>query len=379
MRGLRRVLLPQLIAITLTALMPAAAAIAGADRAAASRTPAVASPWTVVTSPNLGQDVNDLEAISAATDSDVWAVGFFRNASLVYQTLTQHFNGTSWQVVSSPNSGSSDNFLAGVAAVAPGDAWAVGRTFVGTGFRTLAEHWNGSSWSIVSTPNGALQNSQLTAVDAVSPSDVWAVGYSNTFGQFAPLAMHWNGSAWSLVSTPGVGVLLSTAALASNDVWAVGATAFDDGLTFTEHWNGTTWKVVRSANATGSNLLSGVSGIASNDVWAVGVHAEGTQTLAEHWTGRRWQIVSTPNPLPSTQGNSVLVAVTAVASNDAWAVVFTIDFTKGELFQTVTEQWNGSAWAVVSSPNPGSVSATLVGVTSLLDQAVGAIVCQHEA
>jgi hypothetical protein len=45
--------------------------------------------------------------------------------------------------------------------------------------RTLAEHWDGSKWTIVPTPNAfkdRIRNSGLAAVSGSSSSNVWAVG-----------------------------------------------------------------------------------------------------------------------------------------------------------------------------------------------------------
>ena len=46
-------------------------------------------------------------------------------------------------------------------------------------FNTLTEHWNGTAWSIVTSPN-ASQGNVLSGVTCTSASDCWAVGeYSN--------------------------------------------------------------------------------------------------------------------------------------------------------------------------------------------------------
>jgi hypothetical protein len=97
-------------------------------------------------------------------------------------------------------------------------------------------------------------------------------------------------------------------------------------------------------------------------VWAVG--SRGSQTLTEHWNGTSWGIVPSPNPLPTTKGNNFLTGVTAVSSNDVWAVGSTLDFTQGGLEQTMTMNWDGSAWAVVASPNQGAGSNLLLGADS---------------
>src|SRR5437764_621866 len=54
-----------------------------------------------------------------------------------------------WSVVSSPNVGTSSNVLNGVAVVSANDVWAVGYYSGGT----LIEHWDGTSWSVVPSPN----------------------------------------------------------------------------------------------------------------------------------------------------------------------------------------------------------------------------------
>ncbi|HUS13889.1 MAG TPA: S-layer homology domain-containing protein, partial [Chloroflexia bacterium] len=113
--------------------------------------------------------------------SDAWAVGGYEDGT-VYQTLTQHWDGTAWTVVPSPNPGSSDNTLLGVAAVSAGDVWAVGWSHdpYTAAYVSLIEHWNGSDWMVVdrvstSGPTG-LNRSFLEALAVVSHADVWAVG-----------------------------------------------------------------------------------------------------------------------------------------------------------------------------------------------------------
>ena len=53
-----------------------------------------------------------------------------------------------WVHVKSPNAGSGDNDLFGVAATSAGDAWAVGQAFTGVVTKNLIEHWNGTAWKL---------------------------------------------------------------------------------------------------------------------------------------------------------------------------------------------------------------------------------------
>src|SRR5438132_14227897 len=60
-----------------------------------------------------------------------------------------------WSIVPSPSvSGAPYNFLNAVACVSPSDCWAVG-DYAAAKFQTLIEHWDGTSWSIVTSPAGS--------------------------------------------------------------------------------------------------------------------------------------------------------------------------------------------------------------------------------
>ena len=84
--------------------------------------------------------------------------------------------GPAWQADSSPNIGTGDNALNGVAALTPTDLWAVGTYTNTTGLaQTLIEHWNGSSWSIVSSPNPGAMN-YLRSISCPAANECWAVG-----------------------------------------------------------------------------------------------------------------------------------------------------------------------------------------------------------
>jgi len=78
-----------------------------------------------------------------------------------------------------------DSILASVSASGPGEAWAVG-TFANADAldAPLVEHWNGTAWSIVPTPDITADGdaSQLTGVSADGAGDVQASGYADDDG-----------------------------------------------------------------------------------------------------------------------------------------------------------------------------------------------------
>jgi hypothetical protein len=192
--------------------------------------------WTQSFSPFAGTFAL-IEKIAATSPSDIWAVGYI--SGTLNKPLIEHYDGTSWQIVKAAAAGTGSQFF-GVAAIAPNDAWAVGNFSPQPvkkiqPVQTLAEHWDGTAWSVVPSPNigpfSAEQVNKLVSVAALSASDVYAAGmFELPDGSVAPLtlAMHWDGSAWSLQPTPDIGPVSSlagAAAAAPSTVWFVGSGA----------------------------------------------------------------------------------------------------------------------------------------------------------
>jgi hypothetical protein len=193
--------------------------------------------WTATTDEsNLNSFISGITAIAT---NDVWAVG---DVGAIGGTFTEHYDGSTWTAVASPSPGNGENALLGVTGVASDDVWAVG-FYVATANqdrpqKTLVEHWDGTSWTVVPSPNLGGNNSQsvsneLRGVIAVSTNDVWAFGDSDAFGpeQLTNLVIHWDGTKWSLVPTPSPNprklkeiddVLAGGTVLPGGDLWLVG-------------------------------------------------------------------------------------------------------------------------------------------------------------
>jgi hypothetical protein len=271
------------------------------------------------------------------------------------------------------------NVLNAVGARSSADAWAVGN-FLGAndddGQVMLAEHWNGSAWSQVRTPNVVRFDEKLNAVSAAAANDVWAVGSTNRtgFAHTDPLTAHWDGSSWTIVPTPATtggakSILFGVANLTGGNAWAVGRSEANRALV--EHWDGSAWTIipvpdpVAPAGSTfAGSTLTAVSARAANDIWAVGsfTAAKGTNsnsfTLAMHWNGSRWTIVPSPDPATPSPVNGVrqtLNGAVAISPNDAWAVGNTVDTVSGSFRpdKPIAMHWNGTAWSVAPLPNLG--------------------------
>jgi len=138
--------------------------------------------WSQVPSPNPGGPsvLNELLGVAATSASNAWAVGYYINGSGL-RTLIEHWNGTAWTQVRSPSPGAPVNALAGVASSSATSAWAVGdyeTSSLGPPL-TLVEHWNGTRWVQVASPDPGAKSNSLLAV-ASHFSDTGAVGfYSN--------------------------------------------------------------------------------------------------------------------------------------------------------------------------------------------------------
>jgi hypothetical protein len=195
-------------------------------------------------------------------------------------------------------------------------------------------------------------------------------------------------AAWGQLQTPNRGnkenELAGLAIVSPDDIWAVGrynsgrpptATGRD---TLSLHWDGTTWTGVLTPNPTWSGAdfftLEDADAVSSTEVWAVGSAEDfaslKSTTLVERWNGSAWRIVPTPNPggpnLPNT-----LAAVDVAGPNDVWAVG-SMGFPQTSLIL----RWNGTRWRTVR--NGCGVALNGIEVVSPTDVwAVGEVTTCH--
>ncbi len=193
--------------------------------------------WTATT---LESNNQFLFGASADAANDAWAVGFKGSDSIT--TSAMHWDGTNWKLVATPNVGEGTNKLDAVLALAPNDAWAVGfSTPVAPPKQaatvTLIEHFDGTSWAVVPSPNvgpnSANQSNRLLGLTGNSANDIWAFGSyfaADGSGHQMTLLLHWDGTNWTVASSPSPtksGLpcdLLWTGVVSSpGDVWILGS------------------------------------------------------------------------------------------------------------------------------------------------------------
>jgi hypothetical protein len=332
--------------------------------------PTCGPEWFSQTTLNSGTNDNVLAGVSALSSNDVWAAGFYTDTGGVTQTLIEHWNGSTWTISASPDVGASDNFLEAVSARTGSDIWAVGyyRTATGNPWLTLILHYNGTQWTQTASPHPGSAENYLYGVAYVSATDAWAVGFdSNTTNIYMTLTLRWNGTQWSQVPSPtpflSVAGLRGVAVVSSNEVWAVGVQA-DISLTLRTYvikWNGSTWSAV-STPSTGGCVLTSVAIASPGNLWAAGAcQTTNYQTLILHYNGSTWSAVTTPSP---GSGDNALGGLAVVSPNEAYAVG---GYSDGTITHTLALYWDGATWSQVASQDPGTTSNELLSATVSAD------------
>ncbi len=115
------------------------------------------------------------------------------------------------------------------------------------------------------------------------------------------------------------------------------------------------FQVVSSPTIAASGL-NAVSAVSPTDIWAVGDQGSGPTTLAENFNGTTWSKVATPNPAGATSAE--LNGVSALSSSAVWAVG---ESSSGPL----VEFFNGKSWSIQASPTIAGGGGTLNAVDAL--------------
>jgi hypothetical protein len=317
--------------------------------------------WSMMTSAAIpGSSYDLLTSVWCRSDTDCYAVGE-QASGPEHATLIEHWDGTDWTVIVSPNPGDATaSFLTGVRCVLATMCVAVGHYETGSATKTLAEHWDGTTWTIMPTPNkSGVTETVLSDLACPNTTTCFAAGYSGPSTNRQTVIERWNGTAWSIVATPtfaGVQNHLSgVKCFSTTNCFAVGANG-DNSLI--ERWNGTSWSRVPSPNSpAGGSELNAISCVTMSNCEAVGDVLQST-VVAEHWNGTNWTVDA------NARGGSqaLLFDVTCPSATSCIAVGY---YSNNDFTRTLAERWDGTSWSIMSTPNPaaGSRIATLADVS----------------
>jgi hypothetical protein len=179
-------------------------------------------------------------------------------------------------------------------------------------------------------------------------------------GSSGDLAQLWNGKTWQPLATPGATVLVSVSCGSTSNCVAVSGT----GSGLTEVWNGSSWREVPAPAPSGALGMGLTSVFCSSAARCVAVgsywtdpHGQLDLTLAEAWNGSAWRILPTPDPGPSNGLNAV-----ACASQRSCMAVGGYTTEQG-VAHNLAEAWNGKKWRAVRAPGPVGYGPGLIHVS----------------
>lgn len=304
--------------------------------------------------------------LAVVSPSNIWAVGSNPMGNNRAQTVTRHWNGSSWTLVPSPNPSPEYSSLSHVAATA-NRAWATGAKGDATGVnQVFTLYWNGTDWQVVPVPHkGDFVN--VRSVTAISDEEAWIAGIyldkngppSQKSGTFVD---RWDGSAWQPMSSPSG--IAGIKAIGPGNLWAVGSQytvgQSSRSMPFIVHWDGSSWAIIPSVpGSLDDSALYTLADVGVNDIWATGQQWKqkprddgtteyyGYEILLEHWDGNRWSVV----PAPSVDGyDSNLGHLVGIGHNDVWAVGSASPRQQGQPFLDIFLHWDGSKWKVETQP-----------------------------
>jgi hypothetical protein len=313
--------------------------------------------WQRVPSPDVaGAERTYPRAIHALAPDDVWIVGEAFVGGHI-NAFSMHWNGSGWtsHPVRVPHEDFADFGMWTLGHTPSGELWAAGHreytpgsienAFFGS--HNAVWRWSGSEWELMPTPElGGGSGDFVWGMTVVASDNIWFVGehHPQPTGTHPALAMRWDGSRFIVTDVPivnpepgrrGGNPLNDIAAIAANDIWAVGGTdenalgAHD--YSNIQHWDGTRWTHVPGPTPGFFNELFTVAAIAADDVWAAGEYwsAEGIFALLLHWDGEAW----TEQPSPGGFRDMV-----ALAADDIWA-----------LGGDAVYHYDGAAWTRVAN------------------------------
>jgi glucose/arabinose dehydrogenase len=181
--------------------------------------------------------------------TEVFAGGFFSNASGMAASNLARWDGTRWSAIGGGTDGP-------VRALAVG---ATGLLFVGGSFSRAGSvansvqanniaQWDGTTWSALGTGTAVGTNNEIRAlaVDNATRSVVVGGNFSSAGGVGALCVARWDGARWNSLGTGTNGFVNSLAVTPRGDIVAGGSFTMAGGMAANRiaQWNGSAWSSV---------------------------------------------------------------------------------------------------------------------------------------
>jgi hypothetical protein len=338
--------------------------------------------WIIQTTQNPVGALHDdfLHGVSCSSATACTAVGEYTSTEEKEATLVERWNGTTWEVQTSPNpTGATGSFLESVSCPSSTACTATGYKEEKGGLHaTLAERWNGSSWEVQTTPTSG-NSDALGSVSCVSASECTAVGFvvSGNPAKKTPVVENWNGKTWTVVSSAKLPTedeqswFESVSCPAAKSCTAVGSYISSKlgEQSLAEHWNGSTWSVQTTPELADDDFeihLDGVSCSATSACTAVGNYEKSRvrEVLVERWNGTSWQVQKTPNPTGKSEGAEGELTQVSCPSATSCVAIGADDSGSGKPGLLLGEYWNGTSWELEFPTNRTGVEYNILGGVS---------------
>jgi hypothetical protein len=198
--------------------------------------------WQTAPVSDLPQGIgNDIDGIDMRTATDGWVVGETGDDTEA-QPLILRWQGARWVGSAAPRVALGYGNLVAVSAASATDVWAVGSQTDVTGrigaTTGLVMHFDGRSWSTVRTPMP--DGSKLDAVAVAGPGDVWASGADCSGPDCVAAVWHLSSGTWQQVPLNGGTEATALVAFGPGNVWSLGYQLLPDNSKsdHVEHWTG---------------------------------------------------------------------------------------------------------------------------------------------
>jgi hypothetical protein len=124
-------------------------------------------------------------------------------------------------------------------------------------------------------------------------------------------------------------------------------------------WDGSTWTVVPSPDPGSGGSFNSVACTSVEFCAAAGVTQAGarsfSQSLVEVWNGTSWSVTTTPNPGSET---NTLYGVSCTSPSSCTTVGW------ADQADPLVESWDGTSWTAVTTPNVGQALLSSVSCTA---------------
>ena len=219
----------------------------------------------------------------------------------------------------------------------------------------IVQLWDGTGWSIFKT----LDNTRFSSISCASATYCVATGVLRNTGAATALEVKPDDivkTRYLVPPTPpgGTQVTLTDVSCSSSTACTAVGHYYDASVPTYKplalRWDASQWTIQTTPYPSGGDgsdgKLLGVSCPSATSCTAVGTKSlNGTQAFAERWDGTAWSIVSVPNPAGATESD--LEDVSCVSGSACMAVGW---FKESGSQKGLAESWNGTQWTPIATP-----------------------------